>query len=122
MLSSRVLQPGLKAMGLWTQFQSIRIAHRKLGQLFSMPKEEGGKFIPAEGLQGAVELRNLHFKYPTQENPLIDGISLPIKPGEAIAITGNNGAGKSTLINLIAGFVQPDQGGGAIRWPRHQGI
>ncbi len=110
MLSSRVLQPGLKAMGLWTQFQSIRIAHRKLGQPFSMPKEEGGKFIPAEGLQGAVELRNLHFKYPTQENPLIDGISLSIKPGEAIAITGNNGAGKSTLINLIAGFVQPDQG------------
>ena len=110
MLSSRVLQPGLKAMGLWTQFQSIRIAREKLRELFSMPREEGGHYIPSGGLRGAVTLRDLRFRYPSQERDLLCGVSLSIEPGEAIAITGRNGAGKSTLINLIAGFLQPSQG------------
>jgi len=110
MLSSRVLQPGLRAMGLWTQFQSIRLARRKVAELYSLPPEEGGNYRAEGGLQGHIELKNIHFKYPTQENMLLRGISLNIRPGEAIAITGNNGAGKSTLIQLMSGFLHPAEG------------
>ncbi len=42
--------------------------------------------------------------------PLIDGVTLSIRPGERIALVGRNGAGKSTLLKLIAGTVAPDSG------------
>ena len=50
MLSGRVLQPGLKAMGLWSQFQSLRLARRKVEQLHALKMEQG------EGIKRRVNL------------------------------------------------------------------
>jgi len=110
MLSSRVLQPGLKAMGLWSQFQSVRLSLQKVEELFSMNQEKHGHYRAEKGIKGALELNNVYFKYPATEKPLLQGVSLNIEPGEAIGITGSNGVGKSTLIGLLSGFLQPDQG------------
>jgi len=41
---------------------------------------------------------------------VLHGISLQILQGEVFGFIGPNGAGKSTLINLIMGFIQPDDG------------
>ena len=43
-------------------------------------------------------------------DPLLDGVTLAIRPGERIALVGRNGAGKSTLLKLIEGNVAPDAG------------
>ncbi len=43
-------------------------------------------------------------------NPLLDGLSLTVQPGDRIALVGRNGSGKSTLMKLMAGLVEPDQG------------
>ena len=40
----------------------------------------------------------------------IDGVSLPSRAAEIVAIIGPNGAGKSTLFNLITGHLRPDAG------------
>lgn len=37
-------------------------------------------------------------------------ISLDIQPGKVHALLGENGAGKTTLMNILYGFIQPDQG------------
>ncbi|MEI6293803.1 MAG: ATP-binding cassette domain-containing protein, partial [Methanomicrobiales archaeon] len=37
-------------------------------------------------------------------------MNLTVKPGEFLILTGNNGAGKSTILNMVAGFMTPDQG------------
>jgi ATP-binding cassette, subfamily C, bacterial LapB len=110
MLSSRVLQPGLRAMGLWIQFQSIRLAHQKIKGLYELEQEKSGSFMSDNGISGKIELRDVAFKYPTQEQEVLSGISLTINPGDSISITGNNGVGKTTLINLLSGFLHPSQG------------
>ena len=110
MLSSRVLQPGLRAMGFWTQFQSVRLAKQKVQQLFALPVEQSGSYRAEKGLQGKVELEKITFHYPSTDNELLKNISLTINPGEAIGISGANGAGKTTLIGLISGFLHPVEG------------
>ncbi len=110
MLSSRVLQPGLNAMNIWTQFQSVRLAHDKVAELYSIAEEKSGSFKSEEGIDGKIELKNVTFKYPTQKENLLEDISLIINAGDSISITGNNGVGKSTLISLLSGFLHPDTG------------
>ena len=41
---------------------------------------------------------------------VLDGVSLVLKPGEAVGIVGPNGAGKTTLLNVLAGSLRPDAG------------
>ena len=110
MLSSRVLQPGLRAMNLWIQFQSIRLATRRARDLFALPAEHSGDYIPNAGIQGHLELRDLSFRHPTQEKPQLDHVDLIIEAGESIAISGENGVGKSTTIDLLAAYLTPDSG------------
>jgi len=110
MLTSRVLQPGLKAMNIWIQFQSVRLALGKVNELFSLQKETSGELKTKEKLQGSIELDHVNFKYPEQEKNLLNDLSLTIKSGESIGISGNNGAGKTTLINLLSGFLEANSG------------
>ncbi|MEK2477804.1 MULTISPECIES: ABC-F family ATP-binding cassette domain-containing protein [Streptomyces] len=44
------------------------------------------------------------------DRPLLDRVSLAVRPGERLGIVGENGAGKSTLLRLIAGLEPPDEG------------
>lgn len=61
--------------------------------------------------QGDVRLNNVSFRY-VPERPLIDDLSLEVKPGQRIAIVGPTGCGKTTLINLLMRFY--DVTGGSI--------
>ncbi|GGX32524.1 ABC-F family ATP-binding cassette domain-containing protein [Streptomyces noursei] len=44
------------------------------------------------------------------DRPLLDRVSLAVRPGERLGIVGENGAGKSTLLRLVAGLEPPDEG------------
>ncbi|MXY33812.1 MAG: ATP-binding cassette domain-containing protein, partial [Boseongicola sp. SB0664_bin_43] len=43
-------------------------------------------------------------------NPLFEGLSLIIQPGDRMALVGRNGSGKSTLLKVMAGLVDVDEG------------
>ncbi len=53
---------------------------------------------------GRVEFRDVEFRYPGAEEPVLKGISFHASPGEVTAIVGSTGSGKSTLINLLPRF------------------
>lgn len=40
----------------------------------------------------------------------VDGVSFELKQNQVLGIIGPNGSGKTTLVNLLTGFVKPDQG------------
>ena len=62
-----------------------------------------------ENITGNVSLRNVDFSY-TKEKPLIEDLTLNVKPGQRVAIVGPTGAGKTTIINLLMRFYDTDSG------------
>jgi ATP-binding cassette subfamily B protein len=59
-------------------------------------------------VQGAIEIKEISFRYGNRK--VIDGVSLPIRPGEMIGLVGTTGAGKSTLVNLVCRFYDVSDG------------
>jgi ATP-binding cassette subfamily B protein len=57
--------------------------------------------LPAGPQPGRLELRNVEFRFPGAEQPVLHDISLTALPGRTTAIIGGTGSGKTTLVNLI---------------------
>ncbi|WP_441246163.1 ABC transporter ATP-binding protein [Kitasatospora sp. McL0602] len=51
--------------------------------------------------KGHLELRDVEFRYPGAEAPVLLGIDLVARPGEITAVIGSTGSGKSTLLGLV---------------------
>ncbi|MGA8789771.1 MAG: ABC transporter ATP-binding protein [Paenarthrobacter sp.] len=60
----------------------------------------GSPVVPAEK-KGRVEFRDVTFKYPGAEAPVLSNISFTAEPGKTLAIIGSTGAGKTTLVSLL---------------------
>lgn len=61
-------------------------------------------------VQGAIELRNVSFRYAETEPLVLENINLSISPGQFITIMGPSGSGKTTLMKIIVGLLEPTSG------------
>jgi ATP-binding cassette subfamily B protein len=71
--------------------------------------DDGGAFegpTPGDG----VRFENVSFSYPGSETTALDGVSLHLRPGQAMALVGENGSGKTTLIKLLTRLYEPTRG------------
>jgi ATP-binding cassette subfamily B protein len=59
---------------------------------------------------GSLELRDVGFRYPGAEAPVLDGVSFRSLAGQTTAIVGSTGAGKTTLVNLVARLFDVSEG------------
>ncbi len=71
--------------------------------------ERPAQDVPEAGL---VEFRDVEFRYPGAEEPVLSGITFTARPGETTAVVGSTGSGKTTLISLIPRFYEVT--GGAV--------
>ena len=51
--------------------------------------------------RGAVEFRNVSFRYPGTERLVLEDVSFVAQPGQTVAVVGPTGSGKTTLVTLI---------------------
>jgi ATP-binding cassette subfamily B protein len=59
---------------------------------------------------GHLELRDVEFRYPGAQEPVLSGISIDARPGEITAVIGGTGSGKSTLVSLIPRLIDVTSG------------
>lgn len=55
-----------------------------------------------------LSLNDIHVSF--DGNPVLNGVSVGLYPGEVLGIRGENAAGKSTLLSVMAGILRPQQG------------
>jgi len=71
---------------------------------------QGCKLPEATELPCDIELKNVSYKYPDDDNYVIKNLSLKISKGERLAIVGVNGVGKTTIVKLLCGLILPTEG------------
>lgn len=111
-LAGRVLSPLAQLTQLLTRVNHTVVAYRALRELMELPRERPAEasYVARERLHGAIEFRDVRFRYPGQSTGGLDGLSLRIQPGEKVAILGRVGSGKTTVARLLLGLHRPDEG------------
>jgi ABC-type bacteriocin/lantibiotic exporter with double-glycine peptidase domain len=97
----------------------VLTALEKIGQVTDMELEsdqEKGIDLNQECATGGIslELDNVNFTYPGSNRKTLVDMTLKLKCGEKIVISGENGSGKSTLLQIVAGLY--DIQGGTISY------
>ena len=56
-----------------------------------------------------LKLKNIYYHPSTSEKPILKCISLDVKRGQPLIISGASGTGKTSLVEIISGLVSPNK-------------
>lgn len=111
MFAQRVAQPIMRMAQLWTDFQQTGISVARLGDILNTHTEVTSistAQLPA--LKGRITLDAITFRYRPEAAPVLDNVSIDVRPGDVIGIVGRSGSGKSTLTKLVQRLYRPEAG------------
>ncbi len=116
MLSARAAAPIGQVASLVSNFESTKTAYYGLDQIMEMDAEhpEDKEFVQRADFKGAIDFKDVTFKYNEEDKAALQGVSFTIKPGEKVAIIGKIGSGKSTIEKMMLGLY--DAQGGSISY------
>ncbi len=100
--------------GLWTSLQEALGATKRIFEIIDTAPDitDRPDAQPLPRIDGYIVLDRVSFAYKdNQDQHVLRGVSLEVKPGEVLALVGPSGAGKTTLVNLIPRFFDPQNGG-----------
>ncbi|WP_051124902.1 ATP-binding cassette domain-containing protein [Amycolatopsis benzoatilytica] len=103
------LQPALRGLATTASTVVLRllVALRRLAETAAAPEPR-----PATGVPDGPELQvhGLTFRWGAAPEPVVNGLTLSLRPGEHLAVVGPSGIGKSTLAGLLTGLLAPQHG------------
>jgi len=110
----QILMSVMMAVLMFVMVPRAAASGARIKEVLDTPPSVNDPVAPAEetGAHGCIEFRDVEFRYPGAEAPVLCSVSFSAKPGETTAIVGSTGSGKSTLINLIPRFY--DVTGGSV--------
>jgi ATP-binding cassette subfamily B protein len=99
----QILMAVMMATFLFMLVPRAQVSAERIGEVLDT---ESSVVDPADPVileepRGVVELRDVEFRYPGAEDPVLRHIDLTAQPGRTTAIIGSTGSGKTTLLNLI---------------------
>lgn len=88
-------------------------AAQSIYRLLDMPAEHNGinSGNPFKNqCEIKIDFKDVYYDYDSGNRPALNRLSFSLFPGSRVALVGPSGAGKSTVINLLLGFIRPQQG------------
>jgi len=95
----------------FNEFQQGQASLKRLRQIEREAVEQPDRpnAQPLGRVAGELTLEQVSFGYEP-EQPVLQQLSLQVKPGQVVALVGPSGAGKSTILRLMAGLLLPSTG------------
>ncbi len=105
--SRQFSQPLTQVASMANLVQSGVASAERVFELLDAEEQEPDAASPdrPERVAGRVEFEDVSFSY-SADKPLIENLSLSVRPGQTVAIVGPTGAGKTTLVNLLMRFYE----------------
>ncbi|HEX2225439.1 MAG TPA: ABC transporter ATP-binding protein [Thermoanaerobaculia bacterium] len=121
MMTERLLWPLVRLGTTLDDYERAKASARRTFGLLDTPPAILDPAVPEplSRARGEVAFEDVEFRYARGQSsePVLQGVSFRIAPGETLGIAGPTGAGKSTLIKLLLRFY--DVTGGAVRLDGH---
>lgn len=104
-------QPLTQVAAMYNTLQSGLASAERVFELLDADEETPDPLAAATAPTGSVrvEFEDISFGYSPGQ-PVIEGLSLRVEPGQTVAIVGPTGTGKTTLVNLLMRFYEVDSG------------
>jgi len=106
-----LMMPAIKRLSMVNEViqTGLAAAQSVFGLIDETPEADSGTQEIARAT-GRIEYRQVGFRYPVSNAPVLDDVSFRIEPGETLALVGASGSGKTTAANLLPRFYMADAG------------
>jgi len=104
-----IMTPVQDILSMQYAYTTATAALNRINKILSLQCEDNGEERLSNNEGVHIELKNMFFSYNI-EKPLLEDISIDIKPKEKVALIGASGSGKTTLAQVIAGFYSKTKG------------